>query len=380
MSRPVNILHLHSTFSLGGKEARAVRLMNAFGDRARHTIVSSMDGQYGARDAIAKGIDYEIAQNPPPLTGSPSVKRYEAIAAYMRRFDLVLTYNWGAIDGAMARRVSSNGVPPLVHHEDGFNADEAKGLKAERNIYRRFALTKAAALVVPSETLETIALKTWKQPRERVHRIANGIATARYAIPPKPNAIPGFKRKPGELVIGTLAGLREVKNLPLLVRAFGGMSSRARLIIVGEGPERQAILDAAERMGVADQVLLTGFLPNPHDYIGLFDIMALSSKSEQFPICVLEGMAAGLPIVSTPVGDILKMVAPENSSFIERRDQEVLIRDALESLAQATPEGRKGLGELNRRKAVAEYDEATMIARYAQLYGSVIGRPGAFGD
>ncbi|WP_426263105.1 glycosyltransferase [Sphingomonas sp. PWP1-2] len=380
MSRPVNILHLHSTFSLGGKEARAVRLMNAFGDRARHTIVSSMDGQYGARDAIAKGIDYEIAQNPPPLTGSPSVKRYEAIAAYMRRFDLVLTYNWGAIDGAMARRVSSNGVPPLVHHEDGFNADEAKGLKAERNIYRRFALTKAAALVVPSETLETIALKTWKQPRERVHRIANGIATARYAIPPKPNAIPGFKRKPGELVIGTLAGLREVKNLPLLVRAFGGMSSRARLIIVGEGPERQAILDAAERMGVADQVLLTGFLPNPHDYIGLFDIMALSSKSEQFPICVLEGMAAGLPIVSTPVGDVLKMVAPENSSFIERRDQEVLIRDALESLAQATPEGRKGLGELNRRKAVAEYDEATMIARYAQLYGSVIGRPGAFGD
>ncbi|GHH11787.1 glycosyl transferase family 1 [Sphingomonas glacialis] len=380
MSRPVNILHLHSTFSLGGKEARAVRLVNAFGDRARHTIVSSMDGQYSARDAIAKGIDYEIAQNPPPLTGSPSVKRYEAIAAYMRRFDLVLTYNWGAIDGAMARRVSSNGVPPLVHHEDGFNADEAKGLKAERNIYRRFALTKAAALVVPSETLETIALKTWKQPRERVHRIANGIATARYAIPPKPNAIPGFKRKPGELVIGTLAGLREVKNLPLLVRAFGGMSSRARLIIVGEGPERQAILDAAERMGVAEQLVMPGFLPNPHEYIGLFDIMALSSKSEQFPICVLEGMAAGLPIVSTPVGDVLKMVAPENSSFIERRDQEVLIRDALESLAQATPEGRKGLGELNRRKAVAEYDEATMIARYAQLYGSVIGRPGAFGD
>jgi glycosyltransferase involved in cell wall biosynthesis len=380
MSRPVNILHLHSTFSLGGKEARAVRLMNAFGTRARHTIVSSMDGEYGAQGAIAKGVDYEIAQNPPPLTGSPSVKRYEAIAAYMRRFDLVLTYNWGAIDGAMARRVSSKGVPPLVHHEDGFNADEAKGLKAERNIYRRFALTKAAALVVPSETLETIALKTWKQPRERVHRIANGIATARYAIPPKPNAIPGFKRKPGELVIGTLAGLREVKNLPLLVRAFGGMSSRARLVIVGEGPERQAILDAAERMGVADQLVMPGFLPNPHDYIGLFDIMALSSKSEQFPICVLEGMAAGLPIVSTPVGDVLKMVAPENSSFIERRDQEVLIRDALESLAQATPEGRKGLGELNRRKAVAEYDEATMIARYAQLYGSVIGRPEAFAD
>jgi glycosyltransferase involved in cell wall biosynthesis len=379
MSRPVNILHLHSTFSLGGKEARAVRLMNAFGPSARHTIVSSMDGQYGARDAIAAGIDYEIAQDPPPLTGRPSVARYEAIAAFMRRFDLVLTYNWGAIDGAMARRVSSKGVPPLVHHEDGFNADEAKGLKPERNIYRRFALTKAAALVVPSQTLETIALKTWKQPRTRVHRIANGIDTALYAVKPKPNAISGFRRRKGEVVIGAVAGLREVKNLPMLVRAFGGMSTRARLVIVGEGPERQAILDAAERMGVADQVILPGFLPNPHSYIGLFDILALSSRSEQFPICVIEGMAASLPIVSTDVGDVLRMVVPENASYIERRDQEVLLRDALEVVAQATPQERAGLGELNRRKAVAEYDEATMIARYAKLYGEVIGRPGVFG-
>lgn len=378
MSRPVNILHLHSTFSLGGKEARAVRLMNAFGERARHTIVSSMDGQYGARGAIAAGIDYEIAQNPPPLTGRPSVARYEAIAAYMRRFDLVLSYNWGAIDGAMARRVSSRGVPPLVHHEDGFNADEADSLKIERNLYRRFALTRAAALVVPSQTLEEIALDIWKQPRSRVHRIANGIDTARYAIPPRPNAIPGFRRRTGEVVIGTLAGLREVKNLPMLVRAFGGMSTRARLVIVGEGPERQAILDTAERMGIAEQVILPGFLPRPHEFIGLFDIMALSSRSEQFPICVVEGMAASLPIVSTDVGDVLRMVVPENASYVEKRTQEVPLRDALEVVASATPQERAGLGELNRRKAVAEYDESVMIARYAKLYGEAIGRPEAF--
>ncbi|MGH2266679.1 hypothetical protein ACQ1Z3_16430, partial [Enterococcus faecalis] len=72
----------------------------------------------------------------------------------MRRFDLVLTYNWGAVDGVMARRVFGKGMPPLVHHEDGFNADEATGLKVERNMYRRLALPAAAALVVPSFVLE----------------------------------------------------------------------------------------------------------------------------------------------------------------------------------------------------------------------------------
>lgn len=379
MPRPLNILHLHSTFSLGGKEARAVRLMNAFGDRARHTIVSGMPDQYGARDAIAPNIDHEIAQNPPPLTGRPSLARMEALAAYMRRFDLVLTYNWGAIDGVMAKRVAGKGVPPIVHHEDGFNADEADGLKLERNVYRRLALAKAHALVVPSETLETIALKEWKQPRTRVHRIPNGIATAKYARPPRPDAIPGFRRKTGEIVIGTLAGLRAVKNLPILVAAVAGMSTRARLVIVGEGPERQAIVDAAEKMDIVDQIVLPGFLPDPHLYIGLFDIFALSSKSEQFPISVLEAMAAGLPIVATPVGDILRMVSPDNHAFIERRNHAVLLRDALQSLAGATHEQRAWLGAQNRAKAVAEYDEAAMIARYAALYAGAAGRPNALG-
>lgn len=377
MPRPLNILHLHSTFSLGGKEARAVRLMNAFGDRARHTIVSGMAGQYGARDAIARGIDYEIAQDPPPLTGRPSLARMEALSAYMRRFDLVLTYNWGAIDAVMAKRVAGKGTPPIVHHEDGFNADEADALKIERNVYRRLALAKAHALVVPSQTLEEIALTTWKQPRARVHRIPNGIDTARYAKTPKPDAIPGFRRRPGEVVIGTLAGLREVKDLPMLVRAVAGMSTRARLVIVGEGPERQAILDAAEKMDIADQLVLPGFLPDPHDFIGLFDLFALTSRSEQFPISVLEAMAAGLPIVATPVGDILRMVSPANHDYIFKRTHTVLIRDALQVLAAATPEQRAWLGAQNRLKAVAEYDEGTMIARYAALYADAAGRPGA---
>ncbi len=378
MGLPVHILHLHSTFALGGKEARAVRLMNAFGDRARHTIVSGMPDQLDARAAIAPGIKYEIAQNPPSLTGKPSVARFEAIAKFMRRFDLVLTYNWGAIDGVMARRVFGKGMPPIIHHEDGFNADEAGGLKPQRNIYRRFALGAAHALVVPSHTLEKIALKTWHQSRDKVHRISNGIAVSRYAQKPDPKAIPGFRRKPGEIVIGTLAGLREVKDLPALVRAVGGMSARARLVIVGEGPERARIGTAAELMGMADRVHLPGFLPEPHRYVGLFDIMALSSRSEQFPIAVVEGMAAGLPIVAPAIGDIPLMVAPENVAYLSPSNNEVRLRDTLQAVASAKPEGRKWLGEQNRTKAIAEYDEATMIARYATLYGQAIGRTDAF--
>ncbi|WP_210358830.1 MULTISPECIES: glycosyltransferase [Sphingomonas] len=378
MAAPINILHLHSSFDLGGKEARAVRLMNAFGDAARHTIVSGMPDQLGARGAIARGIRYEIAQDPPPLTGRPSVARYEALARYMRRFDLVLTYNWGAIDGVMARRVFGRAMPPLVHHEDGFNADEAAGLKVERNMYRRVALPAAAALAVPSFVLEDIALRTWKQPPARVHRIANGIPTALYAAKPDPRAIPGFVRTGKEVVIGALAGLRPVKDLPMLIRACGGLAGRIRLVIIGEGPERDAIAATARQMGMDATVVLPGFLERPYRFVGHFDILALSSKSEQQPISVIEGMAAGLPIASTPVGDVAQMVAAENAPFIARESSEIRLRDALQPLILDAAL-RRTVGIANQAKARAEFDEGVMISRYRALYEAVLARPGALG-
>lgn len=374
---PIHILHLHSTFNLGGKESRAVRLMNAFGDKARHTIVSAMPDQFGARDAIAKGIKYEIAQNPPPLSGRPSVKRYEEIARFMRRFDLVLTYNWGAIDGVMAARVFGKGLPPIVHHEDGFNQDEAERLNPVRNMYRRIALPAANALVVPSHVLEKVALKHWRQPPGRVHRIANGVATELYAGKPDAKLVPQLQnRREGEVFIGCVAGLRPVKDLPMLIRAVAGVNARFKLVILGEGPERQNILDAAEAMAIEDQVILPGFLAEPHRYMGLFDIFALSSRSEQAPISVIEAMAAGLPVVSTRVGDIPVMVSPENEPFLAPRHHEVDLRDRIDTLAR-NPESMHYIGRQNRARARALFDEAAMIASYARLYGAAMGRPDA---
>lgn len=376
MPAPLNILHLHSSFDLGGKEARAVRLMNAFGDRAKHVIVSGVPDALSARAAIAPGIRYEIAQNPPPLTGKPSVARYEAIAKFMARFDLVLTYNWGAIDGVMARRVFPKNMPPVIHHEDGFNADEAVRLNPVRNMYRRLALPAAHALVVPSHVLESVALRLWKQPRNRVHRISNGIDTARYGGKPDPRALPGFRHLPGHVVIGTLAGLREVKDLPMLVHAVGGLKTRAQLVIVGEGPERGAIMAAVENMGMEKTVLLPGFAPDPHRYIGLFDIFALSSRSEQQPIAVIEAMAAGLPVASVPVGDVPRMVAQENEGFIAPDRNPVHLRDQIERLA-GHRDARRHIGKANQARARALFDEHAMVAAYAGLYAAAAGRPGA---
>ncbi len=370
----MRLLHLHSSFQPGGKELRAARLMNAFGPGVRHTVVSAQPDALGARAAVHPSIHVDYPADFPSLAGRPTPGRLQTLARAMAGFDLVLTYNWGAMDAVMAHTLFGqfHGTPPLVHHEDGFNEDEATRLKPARNWYRRIALGRASALVVPSEWLEAVARGPWAQPEWRVRRIGNGIATAAYARKPSPNALPRVIKRPDEFWLGTLAGLRPVKNLCLLVRAFAPLPEEWQLVILGEGPEREAIRDEALRLNVAHRVHLPGFVADPAKVIGLFDLFALSSHSEQFPISVVEAMAAGLAVASTDVGDVRGMIAPANREFVTLAGDEGALAASLSRLA-GDERLRAAIGSANRARARADYDEAAMISAYRDVYAHAMG-------
>jgi len=371
----LRVLHLHSSFNAGGKELRAAKLMNAFGPGIRHTVVSAEPDAYAAAKAVNSAIPVDYPADFPSLTGRPTPTRLQGLARAMLGFDLVLTYNWGAMDGAMAHTVFARrlGLPPLVHHEDGFNSDEANGLKWTRNWFRRFALARSSALVVPSQRLQAIALDAWQQPASRVRLIVNGIDTAAYSHQPRPDALPRVVKRPGEKWLGTLAGLRTVKNLPRLVRAFAGLPEEWQLVILGEGPERETIRAEALRLGAAHRVHLPGFVADPASAVGLFDLFALSSDSEQFPISVVEAMAAGLAVAAPAVGDVADMLSPENRPLITPAGDEAALAGAIERLA-GDEALRKAIGEANRARATAEYDEATMVSSYRAVYAQAMRR------
>ncbi len=367
------ILHCHSTFAAGGKEVRCARLMNGWGDRLEHTIVSAEPEAMGAAALIAPDVPVSIPDDFPAMKGKPTPARLARLARALKGYDLVCTYNWGAMDVVMAHRLFAGpqGLPPLVHHEDGFNEDEAERLNPARNLYRRAALAGAACLIVPSTGLEAIAREAWHQPPARLRRIPNGIDTAAFAASPDPAALP-IRKGEGEFWVGTLAGLRAVKRLPDLVAAFEALPPEWHLVMCGEGPERGAILTEVEALGLAARVHLPGNV-DPARAVGLFDIFALSSASEQFPLSVVEAMAAGLPVAATDVGDIRAILAPDNAAVLTPANDPQSLGKTLAALA-ADPALRARLGAENRARAAAHFDIAAMRAAYEDAYSTAMGR------
>jgi glycosyltransferase involved in cell wall biosynthesis len=129
----------------------------------------------------------------------------------------------------------------------------------------------------------------------------------------------------------------------------------------------------AGRLGIADRLMMPGFLRDPARYIRLFDIFALSSDSEQYPASLVEAMTSALPIISTDVGDVRSIVSRENRPFIVPRSDEDAFSGAIRALATDAAL-RETLGAANRLVACSQYDEETMFARYRQLYGSAMKR------
>jgi glycosyltransferase involved in cell wall biosynthesis len=367
--QPQHLLHVFSTFAVGGPQVRFAQLANHFGNRYRHSLLA-LDGNYACRDRIDRGIALEIV--PSCASRSRFLPPLQTLRGLMERVrpDLLVTYNWGSIEWALANRWW-----PLcghIHQEDGFGPDEAGRQLRRRILLRRLALRgRHTLVVVPSRTLLRITTAIWGLAERRVRFIPNGIDLERFARPVASVTHGRPPRSSGEVVVGTLAKLRPEKNIGRLIRAFAAIDveARARLLIVGDGPELDRLKRVAADCGIMGRVEFAGASRVPEGMLARMDVFAISSDTEQMPLGVIEAMAAGLPVAGLAVGDVKEMVAAENQPFIAAGDDEAAFRTALRAVV-ADAALRQLLGAANRAAAVERFGQDRMFAAYAELFSA----------
>lgn len=205
--------------------------------------------------------------------------------------------------------------------------------------------------------------------QKQTHIISNGINTEQFQFDPvRRNDIRSkLKITDSELVIGNVGQLCETKNQSFLINVFTELLQKrpnSKLLLVGDGPDRNTLEQLAEQKGIAERVIFVGNTNNVAGYLMTMDVFAFPSKHEALPFAVLEAQASGLPVIaSNNIPDTVKL--SENVSFLPIDNDS--ISKWIAAITAAHCEKRDNGIEIVRK---AGYDIETTVKQVEELYFS----------
>lgn len=252
---------------------------------------------------------------------------------------------------------------------EGYLAAEAAGVHAVQhcriepkiNAFERAVVNRVARRIVCVSHGVQDALHAQGVNSELTCVIHNAIDGS--IAPPEPVALPW-----GEgIVIGAVGSLIKRKSFNQLIECLPALGENYRLLIVGEGPEFQALTALTQRLGVAGRVLFAGFQKVPLPWIAAMDIFALPSKQEGLPRVVLEAMLLGKPVVASDIVGTRELVVDGETGFLHAWDARETLEDRLRVLGGDSA-ARRRMGEAGRRRVLDRFG----IGHYVAAVSSVL--------
>ncbi len=236
----------------------------------------------------------------------------------------------------------------------------------------RFSIEKSDGLTAVSEWLRTETREAFGVDEERIRVIPNFVDTDRF----RRDAYPCHRSSlapEGQKILIHISNFRPVKRVADVVRTFARVRGEvpARLVMVGDGPDRQAAEDAAEELAVADDVLFLGKLDSVAELLACADLFLLPSEEESFGLVALEALSSGVPVVGTTGSGLAEVVEDGVSGRLHPvGDVEAMAASALDLLRDE--ELWRAGSEAGRRRAVERFSADEVVPRYESYYREVL--------
>jgi len=267
--------------------------------------------------------------------------------------------------GYVAARRSGKPIVATCHNWVGGTA--ALGIY---NHLDRMALKRFQGLAAVSDSVAQRLLDSGVSAK-KIRTIANGIDVGPFERA-RPLSVFDFD---GSKVIGMVARLDLQKGFEYLLRAARELCAAfptLKVVIVGEGPDRQAIESMVQRFGLQSNVILAGQHSDMPGIYAAMDIFVLPSLNEGLPMTILEAMAASRPVIATRVGAIPKVIKDgETGLLVDPADVDGL-RNALARLLTDSDLCRR-IGSAGHDWVSRNYTSEAMALKYRQMYDEVLG-------
>ena len=231
----------------------------------------------------------------------------------------------------------------------------------------RFAIEESNAVTAVSRFLANATRETFKIDTE-IEVIPNFVDTERFKPGPRGRF---YERGEDERVIVHVSNFRPVKRVADVVRAFARIQRKvpARLVLVGDGPDREHALAIAADTGCVDHVRHLGNRDSTESVLEDADLFLLASETESFGLSMLEAMSCGVPCISTRVGGVHEVLG--DTGVLTTPGQPDELADA--AIALLLDESRHRVEcKAARERAVTEFEESNVARRYFDLYRRVV--------
>lgn len=241
-----------------------------------------------------------------------------------------------------------------------------------------FSILRSQGLTAVSEFLKEETVRDFDVPAERIDVIPNFIDVDHW----RPGLDPCHRSTlapKGEKIVMHISNFRPVKRVEDVVEIFARIVEKvdARLVMVGDGPERPRAAVRAEELGVSRRVLFLGKHASVEELLACADLFLLPSENESFGLAALEAMACGAPVIASSAGGLPEVVEHGASGYLFPPGS---VREMAEAgIAVLTdPALRRSLSEAGRRVAVERFSASAVVPMYERLYERVAaGRAGA---
>jgi glycosyltransferase involved in cell wall biosynthesis len=166
--------------------------------------------------------------------------------------------------------------------------------------------------------------------------------------------------------------LEAVKDYPCLLRAMIRTPERARLLVLGAGPQEDRLTELAEWLGLKRRVRFAGFEPNVARWMRAADGFVLSSRYEGLPMVLLEAGACGVPIVATDVPGTREVVVDGETGWLAPAGDAEELAKTMMRLMRMPPDARQAMGELARRHVAEHFSLEAALDRWERLYANLL--------
>jgi glycosyltransferase involved in cell wall biosynthesis len=239
----------------------------------------------------------------------------------------------------------------------------------------RISLRHFNAIVCVSKPLHQELLRFGIRP-ERLTYLPNAVGIPHLPHGPAADLRQQLHCKPQDKLILSVGRLSPEKGLNLLLTSFAGkFKSRPdmRLVIAGEGPQKEELLELAGRLGITEQVLFPGFVSDVSSYYAAADLFVMPSLTEGLPIALLEAMAAGLPVIATAVGGIPDIVRNGKDGCLVPRGDVAQLASMMEAVT-ANCDLAKNLGTEARETVRQHFSPIQWARALESIYSDVHAR------